>query len=409
MGICSMKNFVLHKTGFILFSVICATLVLIITIIPLISWTANEFSWTTRSFKSLRALNLADAGAELAVWEIIHNDAQFTGWSGATPNTLTISPFTDNFGETIGETTLSAENTAPDHYLITSTGFIPAVASYEVKKIVKVKVFPHALFNNGIFGYDTVTLSGNTLVDSFDSDNGPYSSATAGSNADVGTNGALTLLENAVVNGDAFIGPSGSVTGNTSARLSGETFYAGDDVELGELPPIDNFIILPSLGNYVLGGNKSEIILPGDYRYESMTVDGKAILTISSNTRIYVHNDFTIAGQATVITNDDVEFYIAGDGDFAGQGIVNTSALSSNLQIFGVGDGTSMSFTGLSDFYGTFFAPKSSVYMAGSANYYGAVVGKSVELAGNIKFHYDEDLAHSGPFLGYDIAYWQED
>lgn len=404
-----MKNFPSNKTGFILFSVICATLILIIIIIPLISWTANEFSWTNRSFNSLRALNLADAGAELAVWEIIHNGALFTGWSGVNPKTLIISSFTDNFGETIGDITLSAGSAAPDNYLITSTGFVPGVADYEVRKIVKVKVFPRALFNNGIFGYDSVTLSGNTLVDSFDSSEGPYLPLTAGSDGDVGTNGDLTLSENAVVNGDAFIGPSGTITGNTPEHLTGETFYSADDVELEGLPSIDDFIVLPSAGNYVLSGNNSDIILPGDYRYESMTVDGKAVLTISSNTRIYIHNDFTIAGQAEVVTNDNVEFYIGGDGNFAGQGIVNTSEIASNLQIFGVGDGTSMSFTGLSDSYGTFFAPKSSIYMAGDADYYGAVVGKTAELAGNIKFHYDEDLTQSGPFLGYDIAYWQED
>ncbi len=403
-----MKNFLSHKTGFILFSVISATLVLIIIIIPLISWTANEFSWTTRSYWSLRALNLADAGAELAVWEIIHNDALFTGWSGANPKTLTLSSFTDNSGETIGDITLSAESTAPDRYLITSTGFIPDVADYEVKKIVKVKVFPHALFNNGIFGCDSVTISGNALVDSYDSSEGAYSPLTAGSNADVGSNGDLTLLENAIINGDIFISPSGTVTGNTEEHLTGETYYSADDVELGGLPDISSFIILPSTGNYLLSKD-SDIILPGDYRYESITVDGQAVLTISSNTRIYIHNDFIIAGQAEVVTNDNVEFYIGGNADFAGQGIVNTSEISSNLQIFGVGDETNISFTGLNDFYGTIFAPTSSVYIAGNADFYGAVVGESVELTGNIEFHYDEDLTQSGPFLGYDIAYWQED
>lgn len=404
-----MKNFLSRKTGFILFGVICATLVLILIITPLISWTANEFSWTNRSFNSLRALNLADGGAELAVWEIIHNDALFTGWGGVNPKTLTISSFTDNFGETIGDITLNARSSAPNHYLITSTGYIPGVADYQVKKIVKVKVFPRALFNNGIFGYSTVTLTGNTLVDSFDSADGPYSLLTAGSDGDVGTNGAMTLLENAVINGDVFIGSSGTIAGDTSDNLSGEIFYSADEVELEGLPPIDNFILLPSLGNYTLSGNSSDVILPGDYRYESMIVDGQAILTISSNTRIYIHNDITIAGQAKIVTNDDVEFYIGGNGDFAGQGIVNTSGVASNLQIFGMNEGTNMSFTGLNDFYGTFFAPKSSIYMAGDANYYGAVVGKDVVLAGNIQFHYDEELTQSGPFLGYDIAYWQED
>ena len=139
-----MKMPMSNKRAFILLSVTLVSLAFIVIIIPLISWTVHEFSWTTRSFKSLRALNLADAGAELAVWDIIHNNAQFAGWSGINPKTLTLSSFTDNFGAVIGDISVSAQNTSPGNYLITSTGFIPTLASPIVKKTVKVKVFPTA-------------------------------------------------------------------------------------------------------------------------------------------------------------------------------------------------------------------------------------------------------------------------
>lgn len=404
-----MKLPSLNRKGFVMISVLAISLVFVMVILPLISWTSNEFSWTSRSFMSLRALNLADAGAELAVWEIIHNSAQFAGWSGLNPKTLTISSFTDNYGAVIGDITISVDNTSPENYLVSSTGFVPSASNTIIRKTVKVKVFPHALFNSAIFGYTSVTTRGNAMVDSFDSTVGPYSPLTAGANGDIGTNGLLTRMENAVIKGDLFVSPSGAISGYSSTYVIGDPYYLGNDVELVVYDMPDYFISLSSQGNYTLAGQNSYIIPPGDYRYESISVQAKASLTISSNTRIYIHNDFYIGGQATVYTGEGVELYIGGNADFAGKGIVNVSGLAGNLEIYGLNPGTSFSYTGLSDFYGTIYAPQSSLYLAGDANFYGAVVGGDVTLAGNIQFHYDESLADTGPYAGYDIAYWQED
>ena len=396
-----MKKFVLNKAGVILFSVLGGLLILIIIAVPIMAWSANEFFWTTRSLASLRALNLADAGAELAIWEIVHNNAQFTGWSGVSPKTLTLSSFEDNFGETIGDITVSAENTTPDHYFIVSVGSVCIRTSTVVTKTVKVKVFPHPLFNNGVFGDSSVEITGGASIDSY----------PAGGIGDVGTNGTLTVSGTGTVDGDVFVGPNGDIVGDIPSHVSGEDYYSGNEVEL-EDAPFDSayFTSLPAQASLSVSGGPGtvETILTGDYYYDSIGVDGQAILIINSNTRIYIENNFFIAGQAEVNTGEGVEFYIGGNGDFAGQGIVNTTGVPGNLIIYGVGSGTSLSFTGQSDFYGAVYAPGSSIYMAGGAEYFGSVVGDSIELAGGIEFHFDESLLSGGPFIGYDIAYWQE-
>lgn len=399
----------MSKRGFILFGVVSLALTFIVIIIPLISWSANEFSWTSRSFMSLRALNLADAGAELAVWEIAHNGAQFPAWSGINPKTLTISSFTDNTGAAAGDISVSVDNTSPGHYLVTSVGYVPNQAEEIVKKTVKVKVFPHALFNNAIFGDSLVSLSGNTLVDSYNSSFGPYNPITAGSNADVGTNAAVTRSENAVIKGDVFIGPDGTVSGINLPYVTGETYYSANNVELEPVTLPSDFTGLPNLGALSVGGKDPLTISTGNYCYESISVPGKAVLILDDNTHIYVITNFSVSGQAVVYTNSGVEIYIGQNGSFAGQGIVNKTGVPNNLRIFGLGPGSSLSYTGLSDFYGTIYAPESTLYMAGNAACYGALVGDDVTLAGNIQFHYDESLADNGPFSGYDIAYWQED
>ena len=400
-----------NKKGFVLLSVTMLSVIFIIIAIPLISWTVHEFSWTTRSFMSLRALNLADAGAEAAIWEIIYNNEQFTGWGGIDPKTTIIYSFTDNAGQVIGDISVSAQNLSPGTWLITSIGFVPSIASPTVKKTIKVKAFPHPLFNNCLFGTSSVTMSGNGIVDSYNSSIAPYSLATAGSNGDVGTNGTLTLSGGASVHGDVLIGPDGSTSGVSQTNVTGEVFYSGNDVEL---PPIllpSYFSGIPNSGNlYLPQGKDTTMTIPtGNYYYNNISLSGQAELTISANTHLYVNNDFTTSGQSIIYTYPGVEIYIGGDGNFSGQGIINTSGIPSNLQIYGLGSDTSISYSGQNDFYGTIYAPEVSISLSGNAAFFGAIVGETIDISGNGSFHYDEALSQNGPFSGYDIAYWQED
>lgn len=403
-----IKN-ILSKKSFILLNVIYLYAAFIIVIIPLIAWSVNEYGWTSRSFKAIQALNLADAGAELAVWDIVYNDAQFTTWSGTNPKTLTITSFQNNLGTAIGDIMVSADNTSPGNYFITSRGFVPDRIEPAGKKTVKVKVFPHALFNNSLFGNSSVAIGGNSIVDSYDSSISPYSPLTARDNGDVGSNGSLTLAENGLVKGDLFIGPNGSVSGNTDARLTGDTYYFGNEVELEPVSLPEELTMLPSLSNLNVSG-KSELTIPtGNYVYNNIFVQSLATLTISNNTKIYIVSDFNIAGQATVFTGIGVEIYIGGSGSFEGMGIVNLTSSPNNLNIYGLSGNSTLYFAGQSDFAGTIYAPYSDVIMGGNASYFGAAVGNTITLSGNGGFHYDENLSQGGPFSGYDIAYWQED
>ncbi len=395
--------------GFVLFSALCIALAFIVIILPLISWSVFEFSLTARSFLSLKALNLADAGAELAIWEIVYNNAAFTAWSGTEPKILIILSFMDNLGERVGDIKIQADTIGPNTYLVTSIGYIPSMSSPTVRKTVKVKVFPHPLFNNAIFGYNSVALTGNVVVDSYDSTVGPYSPISARANGDVGSNGSLSFAENSMVKGDAFVGPAGSVTGNTPVHMTGDTYYWGNDVEQDIITLPDYFEGLPNLGSFSVAGKDNETIPSGTYIYNSISTAAQSTLTINSNTNIYVVSSFSISGMSTVFANGAVNIYIGGTGNFAGQGIVNTTGNPSDLQIYGLGTGTTLSYTGLSNFAGLIHAPQSTIYLGGNAAFFGAVVGNNVNLVGNVQFHYDESLGENGPFSGYDIAYWQED
>jgi hypothetical protein len=413
MGIREMTISGLTKKGFILLSVVSISMVFIVLIIPLVGWAVNEFSWTVRSFMSLRALNLADAGAEEAAWNVIHNSAQFTGWSGTNPKTLNLPNFTDNLGESIGDIEISALTTSPDNYLVTSNGYVPNKIKPKAKKTVKIKIFPHALFNNGLFGNSAITMVGITKVDSYDSSAGPYSISTSGSNGDIGTNGTLSLSGGAIVHGDALIGPDGNTSGVDSSNVTGEIFYSGNTIELDPVILPVLFTGLPNLGLLQVkaggGAGGGDVTIPtGNYTYNNIDVTGSKLI-INANTNIYVISDFSVSGAAAIEAHPGVVIYIGGEGKFAGQGILNTSGIPGNLQIYGLGSASSISYTGGSSFYGTIYAPTVSVATSGGADIFGAIVGNNINISGNGAFHYDESLSRNGPFSGYDIAYWQED
>ena len=381
------------RRGFVLLSAVMFILILVIIIIALIGWSVTEFSWTNRSFMTLRALNLADAGADLAAWEVIHDNQQFTGWSGSNPKTLTLYSFQDHLGETIGDVAISSDNISPNNYLVTSTAFIPSSATPTVQKRVKAKIFPHPLFNNAVFGDETLTISGSTALDSYDSSAGPYSPLTAGSSADIGSNGALIISGSADVKGDAIVGSGGTISGNDPGHMTGETFYSGNEVELEEMLLPEYFVGVPNLGNLTLGGTDSITLIPGNYVYQSISMTSKSSLTLSNSTNIYIVTNFTITGQAGVYTNGNAELYLGGNGSFSGKGLINSTGLPNDMQIYGLGDGTTLSFSGTSDFYGSIYAPEASVSISGSTKYFGAVTGENVTLSGSSEFHYDESLA----------------
>lgn len=398
-----MSGRINNKKGFLLISMLSFTIILSLIIIPLISWSVNEYKWTSRSYMSLQALNLADAGAESAIWEIAYNNELFTSWSGTNPKTITITSFKDGNNRTIGDITVSADKTSASHYTITSTGFVPNASNPIATKTVKVFLLPKVLFNNAVFGNTSVTLSGITLVDSYLA---PYSALTARENGDIGTNNILKMVGAATVKGDALVAPGGSATG-VESRITGELFYASDPAELDPVALPDCFDGVPVSPDIKLPGGTAT--LPsGNYRYEEIDLSSDAVLTINSDTNIYISESIAVTASARINTGANVAFYISGDANFAGQGIVNTSGVPSNLQIYGIGSTTTIDYSGGSDFYGVIYAPECDVSTGGNSSIYGAIVGNVVTLGGTGALHYDESLSDNGPAQGYTIIYWQE-
>lgn len=254
----------------------------------------------------------------------------------------------------------------------------------------------------GVWGLDEVKVPGNVVVDSYFSTEGDYSAGSANDNGDVCSNGPMNVSGSIEIHGD--------VIGDPVEVAGGKAIITGYIDELDkpvEVPPVDfgdvatnndNATIgltdqgrdpFPSGGKYlggwnlVIRANDNLTLAPGTYYFDSAVL-GSKMLTGS----------ITLTGPTTI--------YVAGDFGAAGKAQLNTTRNPHNLTIYS--SGSKFKLAGKAAVYGSIFAPNTDVMLVGNAEMYGALIGKTVKMAGNFNFHVDESLplVHSlkrAPFL----------
>ncbi len=79
-----------------------------------------------------------------------------------------------------------------------------------------------------------------------------------------------------------------------------------------------------------------------------------------------------------------------GDVDALGGSITNITGDPHNLTLKVLGE--DVKINGGTGFYGSIIAPYGEVYLGGSADFYGAVIGLTVDIGGDFIFHVDESL-----------------
>ncbi len=368
---------------------------------------ASEAKITPRSFSSANALNVAEAGAEIALWELKYSGADFTsneGWSGTTSKTKTSSIQVAD-GTAIGEysVTVTDISTTPK---IEATGYAPDSTQPEGARKVRVVVrkdtspFDYALFSGG-----SLTMSGNGKANSYDS-TVTTSPTTFNSNGNIGSNSSISLSGNSGVYGNATPGPESSVTIGSNAYVTGSTTAASSTTSL---PAIDASSWPTGTSELrITQSTESVSLIPGTYTYTSISVSGDGNLSIGSNVKIYVSGSVSISGTGTVAIADDVVLCATGDVSVSGNGIFNTGKIPSDLVIYSTG--SSISFTGNSTFYGAVYAPNATVQLAGNGDVYGSVIGNSVSVTGDGSIHYDQALKNLETILTgtYKVDLWQE-
>jgi len=356
-----------------------------------------ESNQSKRYINSTKAFWLGEAGVQRAYYELNHGDGTWTGWVASGSK----KTFTGTLGS--GQYYIEIDDPSSNTPLVVATGYSAGLSdpssisrAMEANLVLETK----SPFTYAGFGKSSFTMSGNGQTDSYDTTNGAYGGVNVDSNGDIGTNAvdanAITLSGNADVFGNAGTGAGGEVDISGNAAVSGS--ITDDREEDFDSVIIPTFLSsLASGGSYSLGGNNSDTLIPGDYRYDSLTVSANADLTLEGPINIYLTSTaaLTTSGNGSIIIDGAVKIYVDGKVVISGNGIVNNSSLPEDFIISstysGGADGVKISGNG--DLYGAVYAPDSEIKVSGNGDVYGSLIGDEVKITGNGDVHYDEALA----------------
>jgi hypothetical protein len=229
----------------------------------------------------------------------------------------------------------------------------------------------------------SVDITGNIMVDSYDSSAGSYDSQGGDDGGDIYAGGDVSIGGSAEINGSVH---GTSVSSGGSSSVSGDT------------TPIRRSIEYPSVdisGAEADNDNDSlPLIEQGSNLVPPLDADGNFILTGGTDydmpPGVYLFNDLVLSGQSSINISGPTDIYLTGDLDTSGGDLINSTGDPNNLRIFMTG-GTAVINASI-DWYGLLYAPDTEVFLSGSADIYGAVIGANVTASGTGDIHFDEGL-----------------
>jgi hypothetical protein len=259
----------------------------------------------------------------------------------------------------------------------------------------------------GIVGIDSLTMVGTAETDSYNSSEGAYNAATRYDNGDIASNGVIDLTGTIDVNGSVHTGPDGDVNAGGNTTVTGDEFPFPEPLDY---PPVD-------ASPYATANDNTLLLLPPPAKEKDQYLKVTRDLTFGANAsfhipgvgdagvdpaatvvRYYIHN-LTLHGTANITVGHNVELYIDGPSvDVAGNiGPTTTSTNPGDFKIF-IDGPANVRISGQGNqankFEAVLYAPESNITIGGNTDYYGAVIGRTLDIQGTAGIHYDEALGY---------------
>ncbi|WP_428940065.1 DUF7305 domain-containing protein [Fontivita pretiosa] len=217
----------------------------------------------------------------------------------------------------------------------------------------------------GFVGLDSITMSGNAEVDSYLSSQGAYSLFTRRRNGHIATRGSISLSGNVRIYGNAYYRAGLYRSGNAMVMSPGQAQVLSQDLSYPAPSLPDSYV---SLGNLTGSGNGSIVLNSGNYYVNNINTSGNYTIRINGRVKLYVAGSISLSGNVST------------QGNLPGNFAINV--LNSG----------NVALSGNSSLYADIYAPNSAVTVSGNGDLFGRIVGKTLSISGNGKFHYDEDL-----------------
>ncbi len=422
-----MKKLVLKydekERGSVLVIALLVALVLLILTLPVLTKLSGAYRLTEKSYRTLAATNLAEAGIERAVWEL--NYGSIWTWAGEPNNRiLDLSNLQASGGNEIGDVSVSIQSPLGQRPFIESTGKVKHISSTTIDRTVQVfleRLDSPSVFMYGIFGDEGLDVVGSAYIDSYDSSMGAYGGDNVGEKGHSGTNatyqGCIGLRNNATIHGSVFVGPGADpenvIVLQNNSEITGVQEALLEEKSLPSVPPPEG---LPFRGDYLLPVNSEDAILSSG-EYSSFWLKPNTTVTILSDVILYVSGDFRMDSNSNLViaSGASLSLYLGGTFIQQSESAINNLMMDpTKLLIYGTD-----SFNGVMDwrsnasFYGAVYVPRAEIQYSSNADFYGSLIGKYIELFSNARFHYDlalgdVDTVGEGKSWTYSVKSWHQ-
>lgn len=362
------------------------------------------------------ATNLAEAGLEEAIYsfnQMTAGVAIATAWSGwtvsGTTAKRTLPPFNrdQNGIGTVKIYVSGYDGSTGDTYVISQATITPFDGGAPIVKIMRIGMSVGGVFINGIVGLNGLSLKGQPVIDSFNSNptnsaTGPwrtYSTAIAQSNSSVIVkSGTIDLGSGGLIKGNVSLGTGVALPAASQVTGTITTNYAG----IFRMPSYPTAASVSQ--SYSLGATiPAQLPRAGD----TPAADGRYYYFTNganiSNTSIAAGANVTIVGASTTLgtgltvsSTGTVIIMIDGPINASTNGSLNNGNWAGALQIFTTSTADS-SISGNGELRASLYVPYGNLKASGGGNsgsVVGAFIAKTVVATGQMSFHYDEALQY---------------
>lgn len=418
-----VRNHHSKESGSALIIAILVSVMMLLLAMPFLTKLSGSYRLTEKSYRTLVATNLAEAGIERAIWEL--NYGSIWTWEGDPNNrNLALLDLKAANENEVGDVLVSVQSPLGQFPFVESTGRVEHIIPHTIDRTVWVlleRVDSPSVFTYGLFGEDGVSILGSAYIDSYDSRKSAYGGANIGEKGHMGTNatfqGCVGLRNNATIHGSVFVGPGADpenvIVIENNSDITGVQEALFEEKSLPSVPPPEG---LPFRGDYLLPVNSEDVILASG-EYSSFVLKPNSTVTIMADVILYVSGDFKMESNSDLIINYGASLSLYLGGTFIQRSESNVNNLTTDptkLLIYGTD-----SFNGVMEwrsgvsFYGAVYVPRAEIQYESNADFHGSLVGKYIELSSNARFHYDlalgdVDTVGGGKSWNYSVKSWQQ-
>jgi len=412
-----------EEGGAVLIIVLLVSLMLLILSMPFLAKLSGAYRLSEKSYRTLAATNLAEAGIERAIWEL--NYGSIGTWDGETNNrALDITDLQAASGNGIGDILISIQAPLGQQPFIESTGKVMHIRPTTIDRTIWVLLEREdspSIFTYGLFGDEGLNIVGSAFIDSYDSRDGAYGGDNVGEKGHSGTNatyqGCIGLRNNATIQGSAFVGPAvdpeNVIVLQNNSEIAGVQESLLEEKSLPSVPPPEG---LPFQGDYILPASSEDAILSSG-EYSSFWLKSNTTVTILADVTLYVIGDFIMDSNSelVIINGASLNLYLGGTFiQHSNSSINNLTMDPTQLFIYGTDSfNGEMDWSSNSSFYGAVYVPSAEIEFSSNADFYGSIIGKEIELFSNARFHYDlalgdVDTIGEGKNWTYSVKSWRQ-